>query len=128
MLETILATVVVSIATALMGIIGKAVNDWSAREKKKNEIEEADNTRLDAIEALEMGINTVGATVVEGIKYAAADGKLSSKDIRDVQQKAVDEAVKITTNPDALEFLVHKSFETIGAIISGIVQGKKQRK
>ncbi len=126
MLETILTAVLVSVATAVVGIIGKAVNDWSAREKAKAEAQVADIARYDAIEALEMGVVSIGETVVKEIKEKASDGKLSRDDIRDVQHKALTQAIDIATNPKAIDFLTETAFNAIAAIITSIVQGGKK--
>ena len=127
MLETILTAVLVSVATAVVGIIGKVAKDWSARAKAKAADEEADSARYDAIEALEMGIATIGETVVKGLKEATSDGNLSKDEVKDVQHKALDEALAIATNPKAIDFLIQTAFETVAAIITSIVQGGKKK-
>ena len=127
MLATILTAMAVAVATAFVGIIGKAVNGWSAREKQKADRVKTANTKYDAVEALRTGITTIGETVVKGLKDAAKDGKLSKTEMKTVQRNAIDEAIKIATNPDAIGFLVNTTFEALSAIITGIVQGKKTK-
>lgn len=126
MWETILATVVVSAVTALMGIVGKVVADWSAREKERAKADLESDARYDAIDALESGIITVGKTIVGNLKAAAEDGKLTKGEIKDVQNIAIEEAITIATNPKAIEFLATTAFNTLAAIITSIVQGKKK--
>lgn len=126
MWQSILTALAVSVTMAVVGIIGKAVRDWSIREKAKAEAEGAKDARCDAIEALCLGVNTIGETVVNEMKAKAEDGKLSRDDIRIIQHKAIEEAVKVATSPSAIEFLTKTAFDTLEAIISGIVQGRKR--
>ena len=132
MWETVLTTLILSVATAVIGVIGKVVSDWSAREKIKagTQIKDeatwaAETAKREAIEALEAGITTVGELVVKDLKAAASDGKLSKEDIEQVQHNAVEEAIRIATNPDAIAFLTNTVFSTLSAIVTSIVQGKK---
>ena len=127
MLSTIFSALAVSAVITIFGFITKALTDWSAREKKKDEAATKDVGRMDAIEAVHMGINTIGETVVKEMKLAASDGKLSKDEIKNVQRLAIVEAIKIATNPAAIEFLTKTAFDTISAIITSIVQGKKPK-
>ncbi len=126
MVATILTAVAMSVITVIAGYIGQVAKGWSAREKAKAEAEAADSARYDAIEALEMGVATIGEMVVMDLKVAAADGKLSKDEIRDVQRKALDEAISIATNPKAIDFLTETALNTIASIITAIVQGGKK--
>lgn len=152
MWNQVLATLVVGIAATLATVIGKVLNEWSTRSKtrdgndalmgrkmidRQNKFDaelsadrakaEAAEVRAGAIEALSMGVDTIAGTFVAEIKAKASDGKLSTEEIEEARDMAAKEAVKVATNPDVVAFIIGEAIETIGAIITSIVQGKKTK-
>ncbi|MGR3292536.1 MAG: hypothetical protein ACUZ9M_00810 [Candidatus Scalindua sp.] len=119
MVVSILTAVAVSVVVAVMGLIGRAVNDWTKQEKAKG-------VRHEAIDALSMGVDTIRVEVVEGLKAAAKDGKLSKSEIKTVQEKAILKAMDIASDPKVIDFLLNTAIKTISAIITSIVQGGKK--
>ena len=132
MWSTILTTLIISVATAVMGVIAKVINDWSAREKVKataqNEqakaLDERD-ARYDMLEALRIGVMNTQEAIVNDLKEKLGDGHLSKDDIKSIQKTAIEEAIKIATGPGA-ELLVSTAFDVIASLISGIVNGKRE--
>ena len=127
MWETILMSVLLSVATAVIGVVGKAINDWSAREKLKTKAQAQHEARYDMLEALEVGVMNTQEAVVNELKDKAADGKLSKEDIRSIQDTAIREATKIATGPGA-ELIASTLFDVLASFISGIVNGNKDPK
>ena len=132
MWSTILTTLIISVATAVMGVIAKVINDWSAREKVKataqNEqakaLDERD-ARYDMLEALRIGVMNTQEAIVNDLKEKLGDGHLSKDDIKSIQKTAMEEAIKVASGPGG-KLIVNTIFEVLGGLISGIVNGKKE--
>ena len=124
MWETVLTSILLSVATAVMGILGKVINDWSGRQKARAEEVKANDARYDMLDALEIGVINTQEAVVNEMKAAGKDGKLTKDEMKVVQERAIQEAMKVATGPGA-ELLVKTAFETLTGFISGIVNRKK---
>ncbi len=128
MLETILATIVVAFVTAVMGIITKAVVDWSAREKAKAETQKESLGQYDAIRAIEVGVAKAQQQIVDSAKAAAADGKITKEELKSelkhAENVARNTALEIATGP-ALEFLTQLTVDSVGGLIDLVLQRNK---
>ena len=127
MWETILATVLVGIASAVLGQLGKAVRDWSAREKQKSERDKKREDWLNVVEAVEVGVAKAGADLVEKAKEDAADGKLSMDIIKEAQIIAKTTALQVASqiSGSAAQLLGRMAADTVTGIIE-LVLGRKK--
>ena len=125
MFEQIIVAILVSVATAVIGVIGKVVNDWSKREEEKAKLIQGLNAKEEAIEALEMGIAKTQAEFVDGIKAIAKDGKLSKDEILMAKGLATKAAFEIATGP-ALTYLAGLTTDATYGIIEWLLGSKKE--
>lgn len=136
MWETILATVIVAVITAVMGVIGKAVNDWSARQKQlaedghqRQEQDRLHNVKIEAIDAIEIGVAKAQQEIVDSARAAVADGKLTKDELRDELKKAEaiarKTALEIATGP-AADYLEKLTADAIGGLIDLVLGRNKE--
>ncbi len=125
MWEIVLTNLLLGAVTAVLGLIGKAVNDWTNRQKVQEEKRDERNAHYEAIDALETAVTSVGETFVNGVKAAATDGKLSKSEIETARDMAWNEATTIVVGP-ALDLITSWSRDAITTIINSIVGNRKE--
>ena len=122
MLMTIVGAVAVAVASAVMGIIGKAVQDWSSRKKEQS-------VKHEGIEALRVGIAKAQQEFVDGAKALAAKDNISKEDfkaaLKNAETLAKQTALRLATGP-AGEWLVEIGTEAVGGLIDWILAGNKK--
>ena len=125
---TILTSVMVAVATAVVGVIGKAVTVWTKRQQVDLDYRERDDAQYDAMGAICVGVEKAQQDIVDSAKAAAADGKITSDELKVELKKAEDvartTAYKIATGP-ALDWLRQRTTETVNALINSMVQRNK---
>jgi len=124
MWETVLTNVLIAVATAVVGVIGKAVTDWSKREKEKAELNKEAQAKVDAIEAIKIGVAKTQTDFVEDIKRASTDGKLSRDEIEQARDKAAKTALETVTGP-AMDWLNQLTTNAFNGLIDKVVQDRK---
>ncbi len=131
MWQLVLTNVLIGFATAVVGVIGKAINDWTKRQKvqvEANIVSDKVWQTREAIQAakvaLASGVTSVGTTFIEKVREGAEDGKLTQKDIELARDMAIAEATEIATGP-ALELLSTWSRNALVSLINGIVEDRK---
>lgn len=99
------------IAGAVLGVLG-----WFLAKKNllKNK----------AIEAIWIGVNYVQDAVVAELKKKNEDGKLTTEEIAEVKQLAIDKALEVAKGP-VKDLLLTWGKDKLGAIITDIVQKNK---
>ena len=131
MWTTILTTVIISVATAVLGIVGKVVTDWSARQKEQNERGKEWQARQDAISAIEVGVARAQQLIVDEAKEMLADKIISEGELKErlknAEQIAKTTALEIATGP-AAEYLGKLTFDAIGGLIDLVLGRNKQKK
>lgn len=124
MLSSILATVVALVVSAVVGVIGKAVNDWSKRKKVETKEVGQYVARREAIEAIEVGVARAQQQIVDSAKALAASGDITSDKLKDELKKAeklaINTALEIATGP-AAEYLTKLATDTVGNAIGGLI-------
>lgn len=126
MVTQILTAVALAVVTAVMGVISKVVMDWSKREKERAEIGKEAYAHDAALEAIEAGVAQVQTDLVNDMKAAASDHKLTKTEIKAARDKAIETAKKIATGP-ALDYLARLATDAVNGLIDLIVQGNKKK-
>ncbi len=116
-----------TVASAVLAVLGKAASDWSKREKEKAE---ADTDRLamaEVFQALEVGIAKTQVEFVDSIKVAATDGKLDGHEIEQAVDMAKNTAIEVLTAP-GLALLEDMSQQAVKGVIDWLIQQVKADK
>ncbi len=127
MWETILTSIILSAATAILGGILKGVQAWVAIEKQKAELQADTQAKVDAYQALEVGVAETQKEFVELAKKVAEDGKLTKDEIKQAQQLAKQKALQVATGP-AVSILLGMASEMVFGLIDVIVGKNKVAK
>lgn len=124
MWQQILTTLIVTVASAVMAVLGKAASDWSRREKEKAEADEDRRAMAEVFQALDIGISKTQVEFVDGIKAAAADGKLDGNEIEIAVDSAKSTALEVLTGP-GLALIEDMSMQAVKGVIDWLIQQVK---
>ena len=125
MWEVILTDVLVGIGIAVFGVIAKAFSDWVNVQKEQVERDKEEQAKGELWEALDIAVTDTQVEVVDALKEAAADGKLSKDDIKAVRDRAIAKVVEVASGP-AAELLVQTASGVLISLINTIVSRKKE--
>ena len=115
MREAIIEVVVQVIGAILMGVVSIAfayVGKWMGQNKKLETISSAMNQLEGVVQSV---VGELQQTMVEGLKEASVDGKLSQEDIYDLGRLLVQKATEQLSNPAAA------TLEAAGIDIEGMI-------
>jgi len=125
---TVLTSVMMAVVTAVVGVIGKAVTAWTKRQQTNDDVRVQSDAQYDAMEAIRIGVDKAQQDIVDSAKAAAADGKITSDELKAELKKAEDvartTAYNIATGP-ALDWLSQKTTDAVNALINSVVQRNK---
>ena len=125
MLSSIFTQILIGVGVVVVAAIGKVLNNWLTVEKEKVNMQKQKTVKKEAYEALEIGVNAVQQQVIEGMKAAAEDGKISKDEYQLLRNKAIAKAVEVASGP-AVEIITGMAVSAIQSIIDSILQKKKQ--
>ena len=126
MWETVLTQVLIGAGLVVVGAIAKIINKWVGVEEEKLEEQKKETAKKEALVAIQAGVEKVQRDAVEGIKAAAADGKLTKDEIKKVEQDAKNVALEVATGP-AADYLLNLSTNAISGLINLVLGSKKKQ-
>lgn len=115
MREAIIEVTVQVITAVLLGVVSIAfayVGKWMGQNKKLETISSAMNQLEGVVQSV---VGELQQTMVEGLKDASVDGKLSNEDIYDLGKLLVQKATEQLSNPAAA------TLEAAGIDIEGMI-------
>lgn len=115
MREAIIEVTVQVITAVLLGVVSIAfayVGKWMGQNKKLETISSAMNQLEGVVQSV---VGELQQTMVEGLKDASVDGKLSNEDIYDLGKLLVQKATEQLSNPAAA------TLEAVGIDIEGMI-------
>lgn len=125
MLETIITNVLVGVGIVVVGWVAKIFSGWVDIQKEQAEQDKELQAKSELWEALDVAVTDTQVELVDGLKEAATDGKLSKDEIKAVRDKAIAKAVEVASGP-AAELLTQMATDVLVALINTIVAGKKK--
>lgn len=128
MFEQALSIFLVGVVTTAVTVIGKAIKDLLAAQKKKAEEQTNNEVLTEALTTLEAGVAKTEKEFVELAKAASADGKLTKREMRQAEDIAKKNAIEIASQiaPAAANLLVQVSSSVISGLIK-LVLGKQKK-
>jgi len=127
-METLIGTLLGSVAVAIIGWIAASINKWANAQKEKTAVEQADLAWKQVVSAIEIGVAKTEKDFVELAKSAAKDGKLSKDERQQAEEIAKKNAleVAIIAAPAAAQLLLKLSADAISGIIKAVL-GKNKK-